>query len=257
MIKRTFKGYQGIGYLLIATNIFGLMLAAEQASFARQPKRLLVVTVAKGFRHDSIPTVERVLQQLSEKSRSFTVDYARTDDELAAKTTPQALRNYDGIVFAHTSGDLPLVNRQAFLDWIKAGHAFIGTHSATDTFKGFPEYIDMIGGQFESHGPQVSVQCHLEDPNHPATKGLRTSFTVFDEIYLFSKFNRANVHVLLALDQHPNTKQPGYYPLAWYRKYGKGRVFYTALGHRDDVLESDWFRQHLLGGIQWALGQAK
>jgi uncharacterized protein len=257
MIKRTFKGYHGIGYLLVATNIFGLMLGAEQASFARQPKRLLVVTVAKGFRHDSIPTVERVLQQLSEKSRSFTVDYARTDDELAAKTTTQSLRNYDGIVFAHTSGDLPLVSRQAFLDWIKAGHAFVGTHSATDTFKGFPEYIDMIGGQFESHGPQVSVQCHLEDPNHPATKGLRTSFTVFDEIYLFSKFNRANVHMLLALDQHPNTKQPGYYPLAWYRKYGKGRVFYTALGHRDDVLESDWFRQHLLGGIQWALGQAK
>lgn len=157
MIKRTIKGYQGIGYLLVATNIFGLMLGAEQASFARQPKRLLVVTVAKGFRHDSIPTVERVLQQLSEKSRSFTVDYARTDDGLAARTTTQALRNYDGIVFAHTSGDLPLVSRQAFLDWIKAGHAFVGTHSATDTFKGFPEYIDMIGGQFESHGPQVKV----------------------------------------------------------------------------------------------------
>lgn len=224
---------------------------------APKPKKLLLVTVTKGFRHKSIPTAESVLQRLSEQDRTFVLDYARTDEELMAKTTPAALENYDGVIFANTTGDLPLADREAFLNWIKAGHAFIGIHAATDTFPGFPAYIEMIGGQFASHGPQVKVQCLVEDANHPATKTLEKSFDVFDEIYLLKNFNRGNVHMLLALDKHPNTGAPGYYPLAWNHMYGKGRVFYTALGHREDVLEADWYKRHLLGGIQWALGQAK
>ena len=62
--------------------------------------------------------------------------------------------------------------------------------------------------------------------------------------------------MLLSLDKHPNTGAAGFYPISWCRDYGKGRVFYTSLGHREDVLEADWYRRHLLGGIQWALGQA-
>src|SRR5213594_195323 len=86
-----------------------------------QAKKVLVVTVTKGFRHSSIPTAEKVLGELAEKSGAFTVDYVRTEEEMAQKMTAEALRNYDGVMFANTTGDLPLPDKQAFLDWIKSG----------------------------------------------------------------------------------------------------------------------------------------
>src|SRR6266436_4645222 len=90
------------------------------------PKKVLVVTVTKGFRHSSIPTAEKVLGQLAEKSGAFSVDYARTDEDIAQKMTPAALAKYDGVIFANTTGPLPLPDKEAFLDWIKSGKAFIG-----------------------------------------------------------------------------------------------------------------------------------
>ena len=221
---------------------------------AAAPKQLLVVTVTKGFRHDSIPTTERLLEQLGKDSAAYTVDYARSDDDLAAKMSLKGLAGYDGVVFASTTGDLPLPDRQGFLDWIAAGHAFVGIHAATDTYHGFPPFVDMIGGEFKTHGPQVKVALLVQDAAHPATKGMASPTFVYDEIYQFKSFERERVHMLLALDKHPNEGTPGYYPLAWTRTHGKGRVFYTALGHREDVLEAEWYRKHLLGGVLWALG---
>ncbi len=89
------------------------------------------------------------------------------------KLSPETLKNYDGVVFASTTGDLPIPDKQGFLDWIKAGHAFIGIHAASDTFHGWPGYIEMLGGEFEHHGPQLSVECLNEDPQHPANAALR------------------------------------------------------------------------------------
>ena len=247
-----------LGILLINGCVAADPTDAAPSSAAAKVKKLLVVTVTKGFRHDSIPTLERMLQELSGQNQSsFALDIARTDEELMLRTTTAALRNYDGIVFANTTGDLPLADRAAFLQWIKDGHAFIGIHAATDTFPGFPEYIEMIGGQFEGHGAQVKIECLVEEAAHPATDFLGKSVGVFDEIYILRKFNRAIVHMLLSLDKHPNTGAPGYYPLAWTRSYGRGRVFYTALGHRDDVVQAEWFKQHVRGGINWALALKK
>jgi type 1 glutamine amidotransferase len=235
---------------------FAVVLAAGglDGAAAKRQKRLLVVTVTKGFRHDSIPTVERVVRELGEQSGAFTVDYARTDEELAAKTTAAGLANYDGVLFAQTTGDIPLADRAAFVAWVKAGHGFAGIHSASDTFHNDAAYLGMIGGEFDHHGEQATVDVRVEDRSSPATKHLDRTFQTHDEIYLFKNFDRANVHMLLALDKHPNTGEPGFFPIAWTREFGKGRVFYTALGHRDDVIESAWYRQHLLGGIRWALG---
>jgi hypothetical protein len=232
----------------------GLVLGSAALAFAAAPKKVLVVTVTKGFRHDSIPTTERLLEQLGKDSGAYTVDYARSDLDLTAKMSAKGLAAYDGVVFASTTGDLPLPDRQAFLDWIGAGHAFVGIHAATDTYHGFPPFVEMIGGEFKTHGPQVKVALLVQDAAHPATKGMANPTEVFDEIYQFKGFDKARVHMLLALDKHPNEGTPGNYPLSWTRTHGKGRVFYTALGHREDVLEADWYRKHLLGGVLWALG---
>jgi uncharacterized protein len=189
---------------------------------------------------------------------------------LAEKMSPAALQKYDAVIFANTTGNLPLPDRQAFLDWIKSGKGFVGAHSATDTFPGFPAYIEMIGGQFQSHGAQVSVDAINQDPGCAPCQHLPGEWTVFDEIYLFKNFDRTKVRGLLGLNQHPNNKTPGDYPIAWLKDYGQGRVFYTSLGHREDVWEPNSpaqpgglknppevalaYQQHLLGGIKWALG---
>ena len=224
---------------------------------AAAPKKLLVVTVTKGFRHDSIPTSERLLQRLADDSKAFSLDYARTDEELQAKMSMAALAAIDGVVFASTTGDLPLPDRQGFVDWVAAGHAFVGLHAATDTYHGWAPFIQMIGGEFKTHGPQSKVALLVQDSAHPATRAMASPLEVFDEIYQFKSFERERVKTLIALDKHPNEGTPGFYPLAWTRAHGKGRVFYTALGHREDVLEAEWFRQHLLGGTLWALNLAQ
>jgi uncharacterized protein len=254
---------------LLASAVVCLLIATARAA---TPKKLLVVTVTKGFRHGSIPTAEKVLADVGKTSGAFTVDYARTEEEIAEKMTPAALKQYDGAIFANTTGDLPLPDKQAFIDWIKSGKAFIGMHSASDTFHGFPPYIDMLGGEFETHHAQVKVDCQNHDPKHPATRHLGATFTVFDEIYLQKNFHRDQVHVLLALDAHPNDKTPGFYPISWCKEFGNGRVFYTSLGHREDMWDADTpekfkrenskeiseaYQKHILGGIQWALGLEK
>jgi type 1 glutamine amidotransferase len=235
-----------------------LLLAAASpapAPATPPPARLLLVTVTKGYRHDSIPDLARLFTELGATSGAYVLDRARTDEELAHKTTAEALAGYDGVLLASTTGDLPLADRQAFVRWVEAGHALVGVHAAADTFHGFPPFLELLGGEFAHHGPQAKVHVLVADRKHPSTTTLDPAFDVFDEIYQFKRFDPARVHLLLSLDKHPETGAPGSFPLAWTREAGRGRVFYTALGHRSDVIAAPWFREHLQGGILWALGQ--
>jgi type 1 glutamine amidotransferase len=119
--------------------------------------------------------------------------------------------------------------------------------------QGWPEFVALLGGESDYHRDQATVKVHVDDPDHPATRGLTSGFELHDEIYLYKSFHRDRVHVLLSMDRHPNTGEPGFYPLAWTREQGRGRVFYTGPGHRDDVVRSEWFTRNLLGGIRWTL----
>jgi uncharacterized protein len=283
--------------------IFTLALVALAAmTLQAAPKKLLVVTTTTVFRHSSIPTAEKVLSQLAQSSGEFTVDFVEqppdkprdvkrdaTDEEKAAhkiaedkwndtlktaleKLSPDNLKNYDGVVFASTTGDLPIPDKQGFLDWIKAGHAFIGIHAASDTFHGWPGYIDMLGGEFARHGNQVSVDCLNQDPSNPATASLPKVWTISqEEIYQFKNYDPTKVHDLLILDKHPESGAPGHYGVSWCKDYGAGKVFYTSLGHREDLWDTDpnirdrknsveiakQYQAHVLGGIEWALGLKK
>ena len=268
-----------------------------------EPKKLLVVTTTSGYRHSSISTAEKILTQLATTSGEFTLDFVEqppgkpaglkkdaTDEEKAAyqkaetdweqgplknallKLSPENLKNYDGVIFASTTGDLPIPDKQGFLDWIKAGHAFIGMHAASDTFHGWPGYIDMLGGEFAHHGPQVGITCINQDPVNPATASLPAKWDISqEEVYQFKNYDPAKVHDLLILDKHPETGAPGHYAVSWCKDYGRGRVFYTSLGHREDIWDTDpdlkdrknstdiskAYQAHILGGIEWALGIKK
>lgn len=244
------------------TALLAVLLGTSLLASAADAKKLLVVTVTKGFRHSSIGTAEKVLGKLAGDQKSgFTVDYARTDEDLASKMTADALKQYDGFIFANTTGILPLPNKDAFLNEIKNGKAFIGMHSASDTFHGKPgtvdPYIEMLGGEFTNHHAQAGVECLVQDNKHPATKHLGEAYCIEqEEIYLLQNYNAdGKVHELLVLDKHPNKKkQLGHFPIAWCKEYGQGKVFYTSLGHREDVWENQRYQKHVLGGIRWALG---
>ena len=239
-----------------------LLLAAllVDATVSAAPKKLLVVTATRGFRHSSIPLAEKVLAGLGEQSGVFTVDYPRGgedgkgSEDIEAKMSAEALKNYDGVIFANTTGDLPIPDKEAFIKWIESGKAFIGMHSASDTFHGYPAFIEMIGGEFQTHGPQVGVVCINQDPEHPATRHLGPEYPIYDEIYVLKNFHREKVHGLLTLDKHPNKLTPGDYPIAWSKRIGRGKLFYTSLGHREDVWLSSDYQKHIMGGIKWALG---
>ena len=253
----TLKRFAKTAFILLASLVIQSELTQAQA---KTPKKLLVVTVTKGFRHSSIPTAEKILQMLAGKTGDFTVDYVRDDKDMAEKMTMASLARYDGVIFANTTGELPLPDKAGFLKWIESGKAFVGMHSATDTFRGhtpLDPYNVMLGGEFLTHGAQATVECINQDPKHPACKHFGPIFKVHDEIYIINGFQRHTVHGLLTLDKHPNTSQPGDYPIAWNKKVGKGRVFYTSLGHREDVWESEPYQKHITGGIRWALGLEK
>jgi type 1 glutamine amidotransferase len=235
--------------------------ASLSATAAEGAKKLLVVTVTKGFRHSSIPTAEKVLAKLAGDAKAgFTVDYAKNDEDLASKMTPESLKQYDGFIFANTTGILPLPDKKALLDEIRNGKAFIGMHSASDTFhgqSGVDPYIEMLGGEFQGHGAQAGVECLVQDNKHPATRHLGEAYCIEqEEIYLLKNYNSdGKIRELLILDKHPNKKkQSGHFPIAWCKEYGKGKVFYTSLGHREDVWENQRYQKHILGGIRWALG---
>ena len=257
---------------LLAAGISVGLVSNSNAAEERAGKRVLVVTVTKGFRHSSIPTAEKVIGDLAAKSHAFTVDYVRNDQDMAEKMTAAALKNYDGFIFANTTGILPLPDKEAFLNAIKGGKGFIAMHSGSDTFhgtNGIDPYSEMLGGEFETHHAQVGVECLVQDTKHPATHHLGQSFKVKqEEIYLIKNYSPIKVHELLVLDKHPNDKTPGHFPISWCKKFGQGRVFYTSLGHREDIWDTDpdlkgrinpvevseAYQKHILGGIKWALG---
>ncbi len=274
------------------------LLTAPKAQAAQKTKKhLLVVTVTKSFRHGSIPVAEETIQKLGDSTGDWDTDFVRNDDDMKAKMTPDALKKYDAVVFANTTGVLPLPDPQGFLDYIKAGHGFAAMHSGSDTLHEWPggkpgeisAYIDMLGGEFLTHHSQCAIDCKVEDPRSPATRKLvkaakgvsadtqkdltketlavtdakgDTVFKAYDEIYLLKNNDRTKVHVLLSLDKYPNdgspdANKPGDHLISWVKSYGEGRVFYTELGHRDEMWRDPNYQAHITGGIRFALGLAK
>ena len=222
------------------------------------PQRLIVVTHTTGFRHPSIATAEAVLSRLANESGLFTITFCRTGADVTSMLTPSGLADADGVFFANTTGNLGIPDLAAFLTWIRDGHAFLGTHSASDTYHDAPEYLAMLGAEFDTHGDLTTVDLRVEGPAHPATAPLPNPFRIFDEIYEFRTNPRGRSNILLSVDRHPNdghatAGQPGDFPIAWSHLYGSGRIFYSALGHQDEVWNDRRFQEHLLGAIRWAL----
>ncbi|MGC3980459.1 MAG: ThuA domain-containing protein [Steroidobacteraceae bacterium] len=193
---------------------------------------------------------------------------------LAQYMSVKALKTYDAVFFVVTNGELPLPDAQGFLDWVKAGGGYMGSHSATDSLHGLPGYIEMVGAEFDHHGKQEILKLTNDDSKNVLTKGYTQGLVVDDEWYLFkSGYDRKKVHSLVSMTEHPNDKTAGHYPVSWCKSYGKGRVFYTSQGHRLDIWDANWvgndgqrtnskeavaaFRSQMLEAMRWTTGLTK
>ena len=143
--------------------------------------------------------------------------------------------------FANTTGNLGIPDLQAFLDWIASGKGFLGSHSASDTYHEAPSYLAMLGGEFVTHGAIVEAEVRVSEPANPAVAHLAPTFRLSDEWYRFQLAGPGRT-VLLKFDRNPpdglgTAGEAVDLPLAWQKAHGSGRVFYTALGHRQRDLE--------------------
>lgn len=211
--------------------------------------QILVVTATAGYRHESIPAAEEVLASIAQE-RNVAIAFARTEEEMR-----RHLADLDGVAalfFVNTTGELP--SADAAIAFVRGGGTFVGVHSASDTWHAVPEYLDLLGGEFIGHPPETTAAVVVDDPGHAATRALPPTHALFEEFYFLGRVNRGASRMLLSLRARPEPPHDaGFFPLAWEKRYGEGRVLYTALGHREDVWRSPWFRAHMSGIVQWAV----
>ncbi|MFI0450537.1 ThuA domain-containing protein [Actinomadura sp. 6N118] len=214
-------------------------------------RNILVYTRTTGYRHDSIPAGVAAFRGLGAQ-HGFTVH--ATEDP--ATFTAERLASSDAVVFLSTSGDvLEPAGRRALLGRVAEGGGFLGVHSATCTEYDWPDYGALVGARFDGHPEIQPGLVNVVDRSHPATAHLPERWTWTDEWYNF-RDGPTGVTVLATVDE--NSYRGGtmglHHPLIWYREYGAGRSFYTALGHTEHAFDEPDFRRHLLGALRWAAG---
>ena len=250
-----------------------LWTSARALAADTKKRRVLYFTRSAGFEHsvvrrqaDQLSHSERVLSELGRRE-GFEVECTKD-----GRIFDGSLDVYDAIAF-YTTGDLTAAakdgsqpmsaaGKQKLLDAIAAGKGFVGFHSAPDTFHSkdaaVDPYIAMLGGEFLTHGEQQEASLVLTSKFPGAgDMGVGEGIAFTDEWYAFRNF-APDLHVIL-LQETQLMKGDPYrrpdYPATWARMHGKGRVFYTSLGHREDIWTNPFFQTIALGGLAWASGR--
>lgn len=214
--------------------------------------RVLVFTKTAGFVHSSIPTGIAAVQKLGQDN-GFDVDTTKN----AAYFNDDTLKRYSAVIFLSTTGNvLDYRQEAAFERYIQAGGGFVGVHAATDTEYDWKWYGKLVGAYFKSHPKPQSARFIIKDRNFPATKFFTDSvWQRTDELYNFKELN-PDVNVLITIDEssYEGGANGAHHPMSWYHEYDGGRAFYTELGHTEESYSEENYLKHLLGGIQYAIG---
>lgn len=218
---------------------------------------VLVFSKTTGWEHTSIPFSISAIKKLG-STNNFQVDTSTNADIFTDKN----LRKYRAVIFNLTTGNILNAEQQAVFErYIQAGGGYVGIHSAADTEYEWPWYGKLMGAHFASHPHNPNVRkasIDVTDKSHPATTLLPERWERTDEWYNYKSFY-PGINVLASLDE--NTYGGGAHganhPIAWYHNFDGGRAFYTGGGHTDESFEEPLFLDHLLGGIQYAMGEGK
>jgi len=216
----------------------------------------LVFSKTLMFRHASITNGIAAIKQLGAEN-GFHVD--ATED--AAWFTSSNLAKYQAVIFLSTSGDILNEEQQAaFKSFIERGGGLAAIHAAVAgdvaTEGGWPWYGEALCAQFTNHSAIVQATVNVEDRKHPSTAPLPEHWVRTDEWYNFISSPRGCARVLAFLDEttYPGGTMAKDHPVAWCKQVGKGRIWYTALGHTEASFTEPLFLKHLLGGIQSVAG---
>jgi hypothetical protein len=236
-------------------------------------KHILVIGQTKGWEHDSVSDGMVAIYNMGRESGLWEA-ILRTDTELITKKdlggrNTKNLDFFDAIVFVSTTGELDLDDNQKkdMMSFIKDdGKGFVGVHGALDTNYKWPEYGEMIGGWFDQH-PWMTFNAPIinEAPDFPAVSHFPHAFTKWDEIYQPKEWSRDKVNVLLSLDpskldyeNNPRIHRTDHdFAVAWSKMYGKGRVFYSSLGHTQESWSDSDIRKMYFEAIKWGLGMTE
>jgi type 1 glutamine amidotransferase len=254
-----------IAFLVLTVALCNLCLAQSSAGPAK--KHLLVIGEEKGYRHEAVSHAMATIERLGTECGLWETTL-RTDTEVLTKKkleyNAKNLNDFDAVLF-YTGGDLEMDGQQKadFISFIRDdGKGFIGVHSAAITFVDWPEYGDMIGGYYDEH-PWLTFDAPIivEDPSFPGMQQWPRSFVLRDEIYQMRNYSRSKVRVLMRLDvskldmKNKNVhRTDGDFAVTWAKMYGKGRVYYTTLGHVEQNWDKPEFQQMITEAIAWAMG---
>jgi uncharacterized protein len=236
-----------------------LLVPAAGVAQEKKKYKILYITQSVGFKHGSVnrkaelAPSEVSVTDIGKTSGLFEVEC--TQD--ASVLTADKLKELDAVMF-YTTGKLPITeeNFAAYEEWLKSGKAMIGVHSSTDTFGSFKPYFSLINGTFDGHpwGSGETCTMTVHETSHVVAKPWPAEFQIKDEIYQYRNYDPKAVRVLYSLNMAKcKTKAPYHVPVCWVRDFGKGRLFYTNLGHNESTWTNPQFKEHLLTGIRWAL----
>jgi glucose/arabinose dehydrogenase/cytochrome c551/c552/type 1 glutamine amidotransferase len=216
--------------------------------------KILIFSKTMGYKHASIPKGIDAIKKLG-KENGFEVDSTLN----ASLFTDEHLKQYSCIVFLSTTGNvLDHYQEAAFERYIQSGGGFVGIHAATDTEYDWGWYTRLVGGQFLSHPAGTpNSDFIIKDNSFIATKHFKdTIWNRNDELYNFKNLNY-DVKVLITVDEstYEGGENGDFHPMSWYHKYDGGRAFNTAAGHTDESFSEEKFVKHILGGIQYAIGE--
>ncbi|MFE4800651.1 ThuA domain-containing protein [Streptomyces sp. NPDC056708] len=206
-------------------------------------------TRTTAYRHESIPDAVAALRTRDD------IEVVHTEDPASLETGFDA---FEAVVFLSTSGDvLTPAGRTQLSRYVESGGGFVGVHAAACTEYVWPYYGQLLGARFARHPDYQQGVVLIEDAQHPATRHLPRAWTFDDEWYDFQDSPRAATHVLAVADEtsYQGGGMGADHPIVWCRQQGKGRVFYTALGHSSRAWEDPLFMEHVAGGIFWAAGR--
>jgi uncharacterized protein len=219
--------------------------------------------VVRRPRPDELSVAERHFRALSEGVFDVTITQDGTE------VTRDKLARYQAVVF-FTAINPPGVEIDALIAWVREGGAFVAIHSTANTYQKHPGFGELLGARYDrrpwrtSQVPQTKVRVNVDDPTHPATRHLGGSFEIADDIYQFKELDRTGITVLLSLDpasldlENPKmNRSDTVLPVAWAKTYGRGKVFYTALGDWEPTWKDPRYRTHLTQAIKWAMGAAR
>lgn len=252
---------------LLVLSVALCSLCGAQSSVSTPRKHLLVIGEERGYRHEAVSHAMATIERLGRETGLWD-STLRTDTEALTKKkleyNAKNLNDFDAVLF-FTGGD-PEMDAQQKTDFISFihddGKGFIGVHSAAITFVDWPEYGDMIGGYYDEHPwSTFDAPILVEDPSFPGMQQLPRAFVLRDEIYQMRNYSRDKLRVLMRLDvskldmKNKNVhRTDGDFAVTWAKMYGKGRVYYTTLGHVVENWDKPEFQQMFAEAIKWAMG---